>query len=80
MHPMQPPSIDSILHGTFGQSNLFQLSQRHDAMLTVRNCGNLQVQPPMGRFPTARVGFRPIGRLFGGGSRGHRGSLAWVGA
>jgi hypothetical protein len=49
-------------------------------MLSLRNSGNPLICPPMGRFPTIGVGFRPIGELFGGVLGRHQGSVAGGGA
>jgi hypothetical protein len=72
MHPMQSPSLDSILHGAFSQTRPFKLRKGHNPMLSPRNRGDPTIQSPAGRFPTTCVGFRPVGGLFGGVSLRHR--------
>jgi hypothetical protein len=60
---MEHPDICPRLKSTFGQTDIPQLPEGHDPMLSIGMPPNRPNPAPMGRFPTVLVAFRPVNKL-----------------
>lgn len=65
VHPMQSPAAHPALRRAFRQAMLVELRERHQAVLRLSEASDRLAPPPMGRFPTICVGYRPTGGVFG---------------
>jgi hypothetical protein len=82
MQSKQASDRDALLYSGFAQIQRAQLLERDHTMLPVGDLGNNKAAAFLrstGRKLVYISGNRPVGEGFGD-SRGHGGSVAWVGA